>query len=1061
MDTDHRHPEHYGDGSWADINLDESEVLFYVGAMENDPSYSPSQSAEENDDDVPFYVDDEEGDPSYSPSSSEVENDDDSSSDGDDGDDNDDYDDDMSSNEENDDDADDKKIRKSEKMKSKKSNHMSSDVASLSGDNLKPATRKKICPQDCTYDVTYPDIYTKTYVYKKNQNSKFGRMYDKLHACIFCERLISNIQSHLGRRHRTEDEIKDIRDLKRKIKKADESSKKGLELKKKYLQNLLRNRGDNLHNKKVLAAKEGEILIKRRKRDNAFNVQDYGPCPDCEEWIVLEYITKHQTSCLGIKSRFTNKHQTISQNISDPVETCTSKGQGETPSITETHETSTASMPKGSAIIQSQIMKGKIVGGSSKLKKEVFPYMLSDERTEAAKEDRLIKTLGEVWLMKNIDDINKSQRIKLTGFRMRLSAGILLRVRKETGLDGSMSDFLCPRHFDKVVQCSLQVCKDEEHGKLKNPITAIKLGYDLNRLATAKLGYAIKESNEDEKREARDVLKLLQSEWSSQVSKLTSGSSESKDLKKKNEMPDAEDIRKLALYLVLQLKNIDLENLNQDMFREAVVLTQARLILYNRCLPEELEKLSVEDYHGRPNSNDTSFSLRHSMTMLEELLLNSRGLAEIGVNTDLRVALVIPGEVKVILEMMADKKCRKKAGIQDNNKYMFASTGEAAVSANESLENVKRRPELDLKHPECIHGNNFRRHTATITQALSLDDDEVKWVCNHFGQAEITHREENWSISGITKKIDIAKLMLIQNLGSKFSNRTVSEIQFDELDEAVENNFEVQLENQPKHQPSHSEIISCNLDDDDGTDKKLVSRKSPAGKVIRVRWTKSEEMEIHRHFVKYFNGEIKKKCPSQKDCRKAIAISHKEGGAIYLRKWDVLKKKVSNMLHNAGSELHNTGLKLNNAGSESRKAGSELRNTGTENLGTLKQEPINDVGNATETEPSKIHPGTSDKCCGTISDEDDDGDDEMFFCQKQTKRKVVSWTKFEEEEIHRYFVQYFNGETKRKCPNQQQCLQAILFSRKEGGRIHLRHWETLKKKVANMLIQYQRKSCVL
>lgn len=119
------------------------------------------------------------------------------------------------------------------------------------------------------------------------------------------------------------------------------------------------------------------------------------------------------------------------------------------------------------------------------------------------------------------------------------------------------------------------------------------LGYDLSRLANAKLGIGIKEGNDKAKTEAGEFLQLLKMEWSVKVTKLARVTLDVRHFNKKKEVPDPSDIEKLAAYLVREIKKLDLtiSNSSEILFREAVVLAETRLLLYNRRRPGELECL--------------------------------------------------------------------------------------------------------------------------------------------------------------------------------------------------------------------------------------------------------------------------------------------------------------------------------------------------------------------------------------------------------------------------------------------------------------------------------------
>jgi hypothetical protein len=299
-----------------------------------------------------------------------------------------------------------------------------------------------LSPEECSFDPQNEKIFIKCYKNNANkENSKHGRTYDTVQACYYWSRLFTNLQTRLEKKHKKEEEIETILNL--KIQKDEVQGKEKEQLSKeiRQLQNLIRHKGNNQHNERVQRAEQGEILLSRRKQTQDFQVDDYGPCPNCLEWVSLDLISKH-------------------------FKTCPAEGKGLVKS-------------KGAAIMESKNLKGKLViGGSKKLRGDVFPSMTRDEITEIAQGDALICSLGDIWLMKNID--NKLRYKNSTSFRMRLVARLLQKMRNEAGKkSASMSDFLTVDNFETAVDCTIKLCEEDEHENLKNPSTAIKLGYDL------------------------------------------------------------------------------------------------------------------------------------------------------------------------------------------------------------------------------------------------------------------------------------------------------------------------------------------------------------------------------------------------------------------------------------------------------------------------------------------------------------------------------------------------------------------------------------------------------
>jgi hypothetical protein len=95
---------------------------------------------------------------------------------------------------------------------------------------------------------------------------------------------------------------------------------------------------------------------------------------------------------------------------------------------------------------------------------------------------------------------------------MRLCARLLENVRFLTGIpDFTVTDILSPKYFDDVVKVTLDLCKLDEHDRLKHPSVALKVGYDLGRL---KLCNGIKQQNDEGVHAAKEFLELIKFQWS-------------------------------------------------------------------------------------------------------------------------------------------------------------------------------------------------------------------------------------------------------------------------------------------------------------------------------------------------------------------------------------------------------------------------------------------------------------------------------------------------------------------------------------------------------------------
>ncbi|XP_053383094.1 uncharacterized protein LOC123541349 [Mercenaria mercenaria] len=433
--------------------------------------------------------------------------------------------------------------------------------------------------------VNCPNIYTKKLSKNSNENSKIGRLYDKVHACFYCRNLKTNIQSHLLNKHGKKEDVSEIKQLQNRekmLQTEDCRTEVRKEIKRK--QALLRNKGDDKHNNSICLLKQGELLLVRR-RQVKFNSRLYGACPECREWMLLKV------------------------NYGKHIKVCPAK----------------TIMSVSSAIVQSMIFKDHIKTNPSKELHEVFSSMLKDDIGYIALGDKLIIALGEAYFLNTYAD--KLKRKNYSSFRMRLAARLLNLIRKEIGDDNaSMSDCMVVENVDIFAKCVLLACGKTNDEELKYPSVALKIVEDLKKMVAAKIAYAAKSRDFQAREEGKLFDDFLTNEWKAKVKNQAAELLKQRQLKKKDPLPDPQDIATLTKFLIENLETIKLDS-DITVYRRVVLLTEARLLLYNRQRPGELESLDIETYKKRLASvNETDLSLRNQLTTLENKLMESREL---------------------------------------------------------------------------------------------------------------------------------------------------------------------------------------------------------------------------------------------------------------------------------------------------------------------------------------------------------------------------------------------------------------------------------------------------
>lgn len=603
------------------------------------------------------------------------------------------------------------------------------------------------------------------------------------------------------------------------------------------------------------------------------DIGKYGPCPKCFGWILQKSVKRHMKTC-----------------SSDLPLTGT----------------------KSSLILQSDILLGKIPEGASQaLTTEVFPIMQVDNVSDVAKKDDLIINLGNQWMMRNRG--NPIMRKYYTSSSMRLSAKMKLQCQALTkNSTGTLDDFFKPSCFDDIVQASLNCCNvdelDEEN--LNAPSNAIKLGHDIKRMLSAKLAKSIRNGNDLKMKQAEEFRKLMEIEWGLRVAKLARTLLAERSFNSEHRLPLPEDVKKLASFLQEEIEGLQLDNMSFSNFRKTAILTLARITLFNRRRCHEVQAMKLTAYAARKMGIDSvGQELRGELTKFESHLLHSQEMVIIRGKTGRGVPVILPRDVKEPLCFLADSNVRKEAGILSSNQYLFANAGAGVFRAYDAIRELTRDPRAGLSSPDLIRTSNMRKYMATMVQAMSTDESQKQWIIDHLGHTMDVHTVHYRQTSDVLERIDVAKILLIQDLGlvGQFRGKRLDEIQLDEIME-VQADVDVtppstldqpfNRKRPPVQTPELDEDFIPDITEIDEEEeeyepipkKRRMQAHQPS---VRQKWTSEEEQELKSLFKQNFKDD---KLPGQKLIESMMRKSKLQKGQIHLRKRDNIKKKLSNMM---------------------------------------------------------------------------------------------------------------------------------------------------------------------
>ena len=426
--------------------------------------------------------------------------------------------------------------------------------------NFDVTTYRKIYGE-VSYDAKHPGIYIKKMVKGDTKKS----VCDQLHACKYCNKVLTNISKHYRLVHYKETEVSSI------IASAKENDNG---IARRW--NMLRAAGDHIHNSKVIEEQKG-LMILGRRQDGTFNSSDYGPCPNCLLWLKLDRtMFSHQQVCSGINR--------------------------------EKHSLQT----RGEMRIMSQVISKRLAcNPSQKLREEVYTIMTRDEVTQVAQQDKAIVALGNNWLRRSVGNVAK--RKYYTSSKMRQAARLLIQLRLQTNMvDADMSSFLQPNHFDDLVKAAL-VCSSaslEDLEDLKSPSTAIKMGYDIKRMVNAIYGAALRVGDDDVGTACKALLRIMKMEWTDNVSRLAHTILVTRQFNESKQIPIPADVAKLQAHVKEEIAKLDLDDIYIDAYDAAIRLSQTRFLVLNKRRSGEIDGMLLKNYVNRCKVTESEEALR-------------------------------------------------------------------------------------------------------------------------------------------------------------------------------------------------------------------------------------------------------------------------------------------------------------------------------------------------------------------------------------------------------------------------------------------------------------------
>ncbi|VEN62171.1 unnamed protein product [Callosobruchus maculatus] len=642
----------------------------------------------------------------------------------------------------------------------------------------------------------------------------------KQYFCPYCKQLQTKFARHLETKHKDEDAVKQFRALPKK------------NIKRACLIEKIRKYGNFLHNTDPSLNTGVLITCRRPQAKYDYTTKDFVACSHCKGVFSKKTLRVHHTKC-------------------NPKHTKGKRGQ---------------------------VKAGRRLMGfchpeaNETMQRDILPSLKDDEVGSLIKYDELIILFGN----KQCNKYTQRHQHDMIRNRLRLLARFLLAAQQIRNTITDLASIYHPKFYRVAVE-AVRICGnyDPIEGMFKTPFNALSLGSLLKKCAVVNKSRCIEQELDDSRQQMEKFFEIFEDDFPITINKKCLEDQMTARRMKKVALPSKEDIKKLYVHVkTICEKSVSIlkEAFNRDAWIKLGQATLIFLMLFNRRRAGEIERLLVENYESRETLDDTLNSdiykkLSNSAQVQASQFLRLMIRGKLGRNVPVLLHNFLVDYVDTLM------KYRKRAGVKSTNKFVFA----VPYANKHQKEYIRACPlmrkfskECGAAVPDTLRGTTLRKHVATYTAMLRLEDTQVDFLCNYMGHHKDIHKNIYRVPNGVADMTEVSRLLQAA-IGEDDESGNENEDDEDEPEIGSQPNTPTQ------HMETTEDIGTLSSEEEDdqesssGTKRQTVKKprkSSPRGKIKRRKWSEKEKTLIKDHF-----GEpsLLKKLPATSECREFIA----------------------------------------------------------------------------------------------------------------------------------------------------------------------------------------------
>nr|XP_055048600.1 uncharacterized protein LOC129433905 isoform X1 [Misgurnus anguillicaudatus] len=685
----------------------------------------------------------------------------------------------------------------------------------------------------CQTEETETSSDKKTLVQSMPSPQKKSRSYNKKQYCLYCSKPYAKMARHLEFVHRNEVEVA----------KAVAFPKRSKE--RRVQLNLLRKKGNFAHNTDVVRKGEGEMIACYRPK-KCKNPKEFIHCIHCQGLYNKLSLWKHIKNC--------------------PLKPKDDDAQGRK----RVRSLCALKTPVGLEV--------------SKGFKKVLSLMNYDEVSRVIHSDRCIMQLGEHMFNRMGSDVTKHDYIRQ---KMREVGRLLLEARRITPLK-TMEDFMIPANFKHVISAVKVVSGfDEEKNSYRIPSLALKLGHSLKKICSIVESNAMMYGDHERAECARDFRKVHQARWNEYISAGAITTLKEAKWNAPQIIPFTQDVKVLHAHLekkrdkfLNKLKNCP----SADSYAALAKVTLSQVILFNRRREGEVSRMLLSAFQSR-DSSELHEDIAICLSEFERKLCKHFTRVEIRGKRGRKVPVLLKPSLVSAMKLLVET--REACGVPNENPFMFARSG--AMSAYRGGECIsKAARECGIKNPEALSSTRLRKHIATMSKILNLDENEADQLADFLGHDIRIHRQYYRLPEGTLQLAKMSKVLMAMEKGtlSSFKGKRLDDIEIDPNEQ-----LEAEGDSMSSDEEDCSDLPQTTSPVPAETDQPSASQKDQGSSIPPKRkWEEVEVKAVEKHLMKFIKTC---KVPGKQDCERCIQA---EPEALKERTWTGVKNYVRNRI---------------------------------------------------------------------------------------------------------------------------------------------------------------------